>query len=282
MSLHVHHPSLWFPAKPWQSWHCFRCSSSTDAERGSSDGATLSGGGFFADVPRDYRIVLPPLQTRVAVLNTVFLHCDVAGRSYKDSDFKLGFGTAGVLNDLKACGPCQVNHIRMATLHSLSAKHKILRKKQLQIKGMRCIVLDSNRAEVRLKIHWVPYHVPDDIVRKALEPYRKVKRIPWETWREDSFGEVESSTRTVRLTLKDGVALERFPHQVRLLNRNALVIGPRHVPMCLRCQRTRHGRRECSAPRCDECRRFGHSRLITLKFTRQPRSRLRKISCPTL
>ncbi|KAG0424481.1 hypothetical protein HPB47_028296 [Ixodes persulcatus] len=38
----------------------------------------------------------------------------------------------------------------------------------------------------------------------------------------------------------------------------ALIVVPGWVPLCLRCNRTGHVRKECRAPRCSVCRRFGH------------------------
>lgn len=39
----------------------------------------------------------------------------------------------------------------------------------------------------------------------------------------------------------------------------ALVVVPGRVPLCLRCHRSGHIRRECRVPWCGHCRRFGHS-----------------------
>lgn len=151
-----------------------------------------------------------------------------------------------------------VPHFWAVTFHSLASKHKLLEAKELQVKGRRCLVLDPNRAEVRLKLHWLPTEVPDDLVRKALEPLGKVEGVERETWREQGFSGVETTTRRVRLKLKDGVTTERLPHQLRILNANTLVIVPGRAPMCSRCRRNGHVRRDCRAPRCDSCRRFGH------------------------
>ncbi|KAM7294905.1 phospholipid-transporting ATPase VB [Ixodes scapularis] len=131
--------------------------------------------------------------------------------------------------------------------------------------GKRCLVLDPNKAEVRLKLHWVPCDVPDDAIRKALEPYGRVEGIAREAWHEDGFQGVESTTRAVRLTLKEGVTLEKVPHQLRLVHGTALVIAPGRAPMCLRCRKTGHVRRQCKVPRCELCRRFGHEKEDCIK-----------------
>ncbi|KAG0438315.1 hypothetical protein HPB47_017066 [Ixodes persulcatus] len=82
------------------------------------------------------------------------------------------------------------------------------------------------RAEVRLKRHWLATEVPEDLVRKALDPFGKVECVERETWREEGFSGVETTTRRMRLKLKDGVTTKRLPHQLQILNANTLVITP--------------------------------------------------------
>lgn len=38
--------------------------------------------------------------------------------------------------------------------------------------------------EVRVRLHWVPFHISNLVVRKALEKYRKVEEVSCEVWRE--------------------------------------------------------------------------------------------------
>ncbi|KAG0422139.1 hypothetical protein HPB47_002011 [Ixodes persulcatus] len=130
--------------------------------------------------------------------------------------------------------------------------------KELQVKRRRCFVLHPNKAEVRLKLHWLPSEVAEDIVRKAFDPFGRVEGVERESWHEEGLSGVESTTRRVRLTLRDGVTTDRLPHQLRILNTNALVIVLGRTPMGLRCRKTGHVRRDCRVPLCDSCRRFGH------------------------
>lgn len=61
------------------------------------------------------------------------------------------------------------------------------------------------------------------------------------------------------MTLREGFTSECLPHQLRLHGGNVLVIVPGRAPLCLRCQKTGHIRKECKVPRCDQCNRYGHS-----------------------
>ncbi|KAH6941366.1 hypothetical protein HPB50_017105 [Hyalomma asiaticum] len=48
---------------------------------------------------------------------------------------------------------------------------------------------------------------------------------------------------------RDGVTLERIPHQMRLGSSTVLVVVPGRAPLCLRCRNTGHIRRDCRVPR---------------------------------
>uniref|UniRef100_A0A090X973 Putative l1-5 dr n=2 Tax=Ixodes ricinus TaxID=34613 RepID=A0A090X973_IXORI len=151
-----------------------------------------------------------------------------------------------------------MNHVWMVTLHTEDAKRRLVAAKELKVKGLRCLVIDPSNSEVRVRVHWLPFHVPDEAVQRALAPYGKVNEVIRETWRAEGFLGVQSTTRVVRMTLKDGVAVDAMPHQLRFSGGNSLVVIPGRAPQCLRCKRTGHVRRECKVPKCTECHSFGH------------------------
>lgn len=75
-------------------------------------------------------------------LNTVFFHCDVKGPPYQVLDFHSSFAGLGLLKDIEACGPFQMNHVLIVTLKSLAAKHRLLKGGEFRSKGKKCLVLD--------------------------------------------------------------------------------------------------------------------------------------------
>ncbi|KAG0412870.1 hypothetical protein HPB47_009991 [Ixodes persulcatus] len=232
----------------------------------SSSGAALSAPasrGFLyfdvEDVPTDYRVVLPPLPRGIVVLNSVFFHCDVTARPYRIEDFRDSLGTAGVLEDIVSFGSFQMNHLWIMTLKTTEAKRRLLALNRLCIKDKACFLLDPNKAEVRLEVHWLPHHVSDETVRRALEGYGKVEEVTRDFWRVKGFEGVESTTRIVRMTLGSGTTLESLQHQLQLPGGTALVVVPGRAPMCLRCRRAGHVRKNCTAPKCLKCHNFGHT-----------------------
>ncbi|KAM7301752.1 uncharacterized protein ISCGN_017269 [Ixodes scapularis] len=230
-----------------------------------SQGAAITalagrGNSVFASTD-DYRVVLPPLPSRSVALNSVLLHGDVSGRPYKISDFRAELERLDVMADIDAFGGYQMNHVWMLSLKTAESKRRVVEAAELSVKGKRCVIIDPDNADVRVKLHWVPFHVTDEVVRKALEPFGKVNGITRDVWRADGFAGIQSTTRLARLSPKEGVSLDRLPHQLRIAGGNVLVIVPGRSPLCLRCKGTGHIRRECRVPKCEKCGRFGHERV---------------------
>ncbi|XP_077541994.1 uncharacterized protein LOC144154751 [Haemaphysalis longicornis] len=151
-----------------------------------------------------------------------------------------------------------MNHLWAVTFKDAEGPKKLLALKEVTVKNRRCIVIDPQNQEVRLKLHWVLHNVPDDEVRNALEPYGKVMEVTKDRWRVQGCTAQASTTRLVALRLKAGITMDDLPHQVRVAGDQALVVVPGRAPQCLRCQQKGHVRRQCRVPRCALCRQFGH------------------------
>uniref|UniRef100_A0A6B0V9T9 CCHC-type domain-containing protein n=1 Tax=Ixodes ricinus TaxID=34613 RepID=A0A6B0V9T9_IXORI len=230
----------------------------------SSRGAAITaasgrGDSSFSD-RSDYRVVLPQLPSGEAMKRAVVLHCDIAGRPYRIEDFRQPLKDIGVIREVGTIGADQMSHVWLLNLRTDEAKKKLLEAGQLVIKGKPCLVVDPARHELRLKLHWVSFDVTGDTIRRAFAEYGDVKEVTSEKWRVPDFENAESTTRLVRMVLRDGVTLDRIPHQLRLGGGTVLVVVPGRPPICLRCRTSGHIRRDCRVPRCTECRAFGHER----------------------
>ncbi|XP_077556696.1 uncharacterized protein LOC144170641 [Haemaphysalis longicornis] len=225
---------------------------------GAAFAAQSRRGNRNAEDAQDYSVVLPPLPTGSVVFNTIFLHGDVRARPYRVEDFRDALAQDAVLADIAALGTYQMNHIWAVTFTSEEGKKKVLAKKEITVKGHRCLVIDPCQQDVRVKLHWVLHNVPDDQIKEAFAPYGTVVEVTKEKWRATGCANFSTMTRIVVLRLKGGVARDDLPHQLRIGTELALVAVPGRPPLCLRCQQTGHIRRECRVPKCNVCRRFGH------------------------
>ncbi|XP_049271165.1 uncharacterized protein LOC125758229 [Rhipicephalus sanguineus] len=210
-------------------------------------------------VPKDYRIVLPTVSSGDAMKRAVVLHCDISGRPYRIEDFRKPLQDAGVIKDVAVIGAYQMSHVWLVNLRTDEAKKKLVEAGRLVVKDRLCIVIDPNRQEVRLKLHWVALDVSNESIRRTFSEYGEVKEVTNDRWKVEGFECADSLTKFVRLILKEGVALDDIPHQIRLGSGTALIVAPGRAPLCLRCKHTGHIRRDCRVPKCNECHAFGHT-----------------------
>ncbi|XP_064481155.1 uncharacterized protein LOC135394364 [Ornithodoros turicata] len=207
----------------------------------------------------EYKLILPSsMPSGTVSLNTLFLHADPSGRPYKVEDF--GTALEGIVKkeDVSAFGGFQFNHLWALTFHNGAAKDKLLLLKEITVKGRRCVILDPNKKEVTMKIHWLPQHVPDEAVVNAFAKYGKVANIVRQRWKTSFFEGLETTTRHMNLTLKGGVTTDSLPHMLQVSGCHVLIDVPGRPPLCLRCKGVGHIRKQCHTPWCKTCRRFGH------------------------
>ncbi|KAH9367236.1 hypothetical protein HPB48_000617 [Haemaphysalis longicornis] len=61
------------------------------------------------------------------------------------------------------------------------------------------------------------------------------------------------------MTLNPDVTPDDLPHVLSFYGGQVLVVVPGRAPLCLRCRRTGHMRREYRVPGCFKCRSFGNT-----------------------
>ncbi|XP_037504791.1 uncharacterized protein LOC119379559 [Rhipicephalus sanguineus] len=207
----------------------------------------------------DYRIVLPRLPTGKLVADSVFLHADLAGRPYRAQDFRDALRNIIDLADITSIGQFQMSHVWMVTCRTALSKVKIVTCGELFVRGRRCVVIDPEPTEVKMKLLWLPERLEDIYVHEAFQPFGKIKSISAETWRVSEMEQMRTLNRDVVLALGDGIRVSDIPHLLSVCGLQSLVLIPGRPPLCLRCNKVGHIRRHCRTPRCDDCRRFGHT-----------------------
>lgn len=233
-----------------------------------------------------YRIILPTLPTGTVSLNTVVLHADINARPYKVEHFQEALSSVIKIDtDVLAMGVYQMNHVWMVTLHSASAKEKLIKAKELDVKGSKCLVIDPNEKEIPVKLHWLPFYVADEDVRNALAQYGKLLEIQREKWSRSGMENIFTTTRTARLRLGKGLTIDDVPHQVRINGGTVLITAQGRPPLCLKCKKMGHVRRDCQAVKCTKCLRFGHPEsecVMTYALVAESRDRQEEIQQLTM
>lgn len=188
----------------------------------------------------------------------LFLHCDVTGRPYRLEDFRDPLQELGVLKDVTGIGPFQMTHVWLIKLRTPEAKEVLVNAGGLEVKGRFCAVIDPVQQDITLKVHWVPFHVTGEALKRTFDHYGEVKEVRQEDWKVRGFEQAESTTRIVRMTLREDLTPDALPHLFKIFGGSVLVVVPGRAPICLRCRRKGHIRRDCRVPRCAQCREFGH------------------------
>lgn len=98
-------------------------------------------------------------------------------------DFRDALGPTGLLPEMLALGAYQINHVWAVTMSNADATKRLLDVKELMVKGRRCIIVDPQDQQVRLRLHWLLYGVADEDVRTALAAFGKVVQVTRERWR---------------------------------------------------------------------------------------------------
>ncbi|KAH6937082.1 hypothetical protein HPB50_025518 [Hyalomma asiaticum] len=71
-------------------------------------------------------------------------------------------------------------------MNSPEATKRLAQLKELQVKGRSCLVIDPQKQQVRLRLHWLLHGVADDDVRTELAAFGKVTEVTREPTLDES------------------------------------------------------------------------------------------------
>lgn len=80
--------------------------------------------------------------------------------------------------------------------------YKSVGARELKVKDRCFLVIDPSNAEVMFQLHWISFNVPNDVVRKALEPYGKATYIALGPLHIEGIQDIESTIRLVWMISK--------------------------------------------------------------------------------
>ncbi|CAN7936962.1 unnamed protein product [Ixodes hexagonus] len=139
--------------------------------------ALCRGDAVRGEVPGDYSVLLPPLPTGEDMKLSLVLHADTKGRPYRVEDFVSPLTQVGVREAISGPGAFQMRHVWLLKLHTAEAKEKLLSAGTLRVRYRLCLIIDPDRRELKVKVHWVSFGVPVDTVGRAFESFGELHRV---------------------------------------------------------------------------------------------------------
>ncbi|KAH9363449.1 hypothetical protein HPB48_006015 [Haemaphysalis longicornis] len=97
-----------------------------------------------------------------------------------------------------------MGHVWLVSLRTEEDKERLLAKGILQVKGRFCTVVNPTKQKVTFKVHWVPFFMPNEALRRAFSEFGEIQEVRREGWSSSTwFGKANSTTRVVRVMLRE-------------------------------------------------------------------------------
>ncbi len=170
------------------------------------------------------------------------------------------------LHALEACGPAAAPNIWLLTFVTKEAKATFVTAGNfLTSEGLQATVESSSRGASRfwIKLHWIPYQVTMVNALRQLESIDGIKIIAANYDKVsglEGLSHVRSLLRTVLIEAADPT---KVPYSLRWSQDGAsgvaLVTVKGRPPVCLKCGKGGHVRKDCTAEKCSVCSEWGHN-----------------------
>lgn len=102
-----------------------------------------------------------------------------------------------------------MSHVWLVKLRP--AEEALVRSAGPKVKGHYCGVIDPAKQEVTLNLHWVSFDDPNEVVVRMLREFGELNEVKKDEWKVPGFDLPDSTTRTVRMVLCEGLTLDSIP-----------------------------------------------------------------------
>jgi hypothetical protein len=164
-------------------------------------------------------------------------------------------------SDFVAMGPVEEGrawHLVMISDHArdaiLARDHYVFHQGQFRVESV-------TRAVAKVRVHWLPLHVPHEAVAAQLRQFGEVKNSSYEFSTSPGMEAVATIVRSFVVALHQGVSREDLPfmgslsYEGEALTFLCTVQG--RAPRCFRCKGSGHIRPDCPYVYCRHCRGWG-------------------------
>lgn len=180
----------------------------------------------------------------------LFLYDDPDGRPYDKSDYERALKEHGLLEYVESVAPKLLSSIWVLKMKTTEGKQTVANVRGLHVKGMYCAIVDPClQEETCVRVHWVPFNVPNETLRNAFQRFGVVKEVI----REKLIDDIEGTTRHITICLNKGIRKGDLPHLWNLGDTEVHIFIPGRPRVCLTCGGPYHVRADCPTKRCHEC-----------------------------
>ena len=175
------------------------------------------------------------------------------GSTFLGADAVIGFleEEEGVPTSSVKCVQQLADRSVLVTFASEYVAEQIVGMDVVKLRGIPVVVSWADRRKTYVKVHYLPYEVPNEMLLEVLKGYGHVYSI-----RRDSFqlhGEIETGTRTVTMTLREDI-----PSYLQVGGCTVKTYFRGQKMTCRVCGGTGHIGRKCPDVRCYNCGEYGH------------------------
>ena len=184
---------------------------------------------------------------------------------YTREHFAEAFRSRGMpLESIESSGPLfqRPNDWNLTIRRGYDAVLRSLMFEPFRVNGQVARISSVIKTLVRVRIHGLPYYIPQAVVEDKLREYGNVEEAgEFESTRTESLKGSKTLARTFIMTVK---TFEGIPHfwPVTFMGQlfNCLITVHGRPPMCLQCKKEGHISRDCPTPYCSLCKQYDHKR----------------------
>ncbi|KAH7965216.1 hypothetical protein HPB49_004709 [Dermacentor silvarum] len=112
----------------------------------------------------------------------------------------------GVRKDVTGIRPFQRTHVWLIKLRTPEAKEVLVNTGGFVVKGRFCAVVDPVQQDITLKVHWVPFHVTGEALKRTFDHYGEVKEVRQEDWKAEQVASDAEKVVTPSASTQDDTA----------------------------------------------------------------------------
>ena len=153
------------------------------------------------------------------------------------------------------------NHEWLLTTHTLDVKDILLARGTILVKGKCFKIRSADKRHFTARVHWAPVFITNNVVKETLGDYAEVNSIKHELYTDAGLNGIATGVRQVVLTGDR----HQVQHILQVVDPdtaevwNCLVTIAGRPPMCLRCKKVGHVRKNCDTPSCRHHGQYGHA-----------------------